>query len=277
MPIVKSRQKYATGFLIVAILGVYLSLGPSIKVNTQKTEETRHSTVMKKKYAQMSSRNAWVFKYIPGIKNTRAVYRWMALGIFGFWAIVVMFWANSDNRRKKNWMYVVVVLMILVFVPNLSSVWQHYMANRDMLLRIDNELVNDLERELDPGELVAFVPYGNDFLVNYIAPKLDIRTYNIGGDKNFKIAKSNWPKTLKELRYRKTDREFSSKVLRLLTAGDADSVVIPYFSMLWAAHSWPPALDRKEQLAPAVAELESTGLVDVSLRKYFAVVRIPPK
>ena len=77
------------------------------------------------------------------------------------------------------------------------------------------------------------MPYRNDFMVNYVAPRLGIRTYNIGQDKQLVAAREHWPETMRQFREGEIDSGFADRVLLLLAGRDADAVVLPYIDMLW--------------------------------------------
>src|SRR3546814_12682441 len=68
-----------------------------------------------------------------------------------------------------------------------------------MFLQIDEELVSQLHQNIGSGETVAFIPWGNDFIANYLAPKVGFRTFNIGGDKNLSAAQTEWPSPMRAL------------------------------------------------------------------------------
>ncbi len=57
-------------------------------------------------------------------------------------------------------------------LPHLESKWSSDVNNRESFFQIDTDLVDMLFHDLKPNELVAFLPYRNDAMVNYIAPKL---------------------------------------------------------------------------------------------------------
>jgi len=164
-------------------------------------------------------------------------------------------------------------VMIVSNLPHLQIKWIGDKANRNMFFQIDADLVSDMVGVLQKGELVAFLPYGNDFLVNYLAPRLDIHTYNIGGDKNLVEARKHWPRTMQLFQMNQIDAGFTERVLLLLARHEADAVVLPYIDMLWAAHNWPAPLVNKEKLAPVIAGLKASSSVSVNERKYYAVVR----
>lgn len=268
--VTRKQAKLASGFFLIALFGFYMAMGPSLKVNSIKPKLM--SPLMPAELAIAPTGNAWLSENVPGFKNMRAAYRWSALGIFGSWALFIMLLARAE-RRGKILCAVALGVMIVSNFPHPLAKWIHYKNNRNMFFNIDSDLVSVMAGDLQKNELVAFLPYGNDFLVNYLASRLDIRTYNIGGDKNLIEARKHWPPIMQSLQMNQIDTGFIKRVLHLLASHKADAVVLPYIDMLWAAHQWPAPLVNKEKLAPAIASLKASGSVSINERKYYTVVR----
>ncbi|MBA2880011.1 hypothetical protein HNR65_000318 [Desulfosalsimonas propionicica] len=271
----KKKTLVATGLLIVALFGLYMSLGPSLKINSIRPEsmiETgQTSPMMPEDLAICSTGNALLYKNVPGFQNMRAAYRWMALSIFGFWLLIVL--AMGRSRLYPGIIFLILVLLIIFNLPHIANTWETKVKYRDSFLNIDEELISDMEPFFKKGELLAFLPYRNDFLVNYIAARLDIKTFNIGGDKNLKEAMKYWPMSMRHFQMGKINEGFTKRVVSLLSRGTANAVVLPYIDMLWAAHAWPPPLKFKDELSPIVRELMNSENVDVKKRKYYTIVR----
>lgn len=277
------QTKLASGFLLLALFGFYLALGPSLKIDSTRPEilqiqkPGQPSRLMPAEFAIAPTGNAWLSEAVPGFKSMRASYRWSALGVFGFWALLMLRLGRTEGRVSAWWGIALLVLLITANLPNLERKWNGDKAYREMFFRIDADLVSDMELTLQKGELVAFLPYRNDFLVNYLAPRLGIRTYNIGGDKNLIEARKSWPPTMRQFLLGQVDPGFVDRVLLLLARGEADVVVLPFIDMLWAAHAWPAPTKFKQDLLPVIEELIASGFVEVDERGYYAVVRLAPR
>jgi hypothetical protein len=253
-----------------------------LKINSTKPDSlqierpNQMSALMPSNLAVAPTGNEILFEHVPGFNNMRAVYRWSALGMFGFWALILLLLVQ---KRSSNARYIVIVtigFLILNNLPNLSHQWQVYQNNRSMFLQIDNDLVKPLSQELRPGEKVAFLPYRNDFLVNYLAPTLGIQTFNIGGDKNLEEARKNWPEIMQGFKMGQLDPGFSGRIALLLTEGEATAVVLPYFDMLLAAHYWPIENCYQTEFEPILQEIEAYKLFEVDPSQQYALIRLKP-
>ncbi len=275
----RRQVRLASAFMIIALFGFYMALGPSLKVNVVKPEVMQReapgqmSVLMPADFALMPTGNAWLYQHVPGIRNMRAAYRWSALGVFGFWTLLLLLISKAKGAGKAVGLAIMGFLLI-ANLPHLEKKWIEYKTNQDMFKRIDSELVADMKETMKQGELIAFLPYGNDFLVNYIASRANIRTYNIGGDKNLVIASQQWPKAMRHYGMNRIDSNLSGIILHLLSSRKADAVVLPYIDMLWAACAWPAPLKYKNELAPVIEVLKATDHVQVDQREYYALVRI---
>jgi hypothetical protein len=229
---------------------------------------------MQEKLAVAPTGSAWLSKNVPGFKNMRASYRWIALAIFGFWALLLLLLARTDSRQVKVWSVAAMILLILSNLPHPSR-WKTYVNHRHMFLAIDRDLVTEMRQILHPHETVAFLPYRNDFLVNYLAARLNIKTYNIGGDKNLEAARGGWPPVMRQFQMGTYDPSFADRVLLLLTSQEADTVVLPYIDMLWAAHRWPAPPEFQQDAEQTLREIASLSPMRVERRKYYAIVRLP--
>lgn len=298
---VRRKRSVATGFLAMAIVGFFMALGPTLKINAiksehiQTTQPRQQSAMMPAEYGLGPTGSTWISETLPGFKSMRASYRWSALGIFALWASVIV-WAGSSRRGS---VIPVATLMLIIFlnIPNLSQRYRSLTDNRAQFLQIDEDLVDKLRVSVKRNEVVAFAPWGNDFIANYLAPTVGFRTFNIGGDKNLTAAQESWPSSMLALS-RELDRSKIAFIFKILWDKDADVLVIPYFHMLWSPHLWPcvdqttaklteiskedwnttPGFEcpdqRKIALQPFVRELERLPYVDVTDDELFATVRL---
>jgi len=293
----RSRARLATGFLILALFGLYMSLGPSLKVNSVRPEAMLEagvlSPLMPAELAVAPTGSAVLSEHLPGFQSMRAAYRWLALGMMGFWSLIVLGLADLKTAKRQVYGLGLVAVLIVFNLPHFNGQWQRapslwqlgdkwqeqlsntsYTGNRSAFLRMEQELVSEMRAVLREGELVAFLPYRNDFLVNYLAARLRIRTFNIGGDKNLSDAREHWPLAMRGFLMGQVDSVFADRVLFLLARREADVVVLPYIDMLVAAHFWPAPVEFREELVPVIADLEASGFVTIEEREHYAVVRI---
>lgn len=293
----RKRVLLATGLLLVALFGLYMSLGPSLKVNSVRPEvmiETGDfSPLMPADLAVAPTGSAILSEHLPGFQSMRAAYRWLALAMVGFWGLFVVGLGAMESHRHLAKGLLLATVLIVFNLPHFDGKWQRapiilnlgiewqeslnnmsYTNNRNAFLQMEEEFVSEMRGLLHEGERVAFLPYRNDFLVNYLAARLRIHAFNIGGDKNLFDAREHWPTVLRGFIMGQVDNGFADRVLLLLARQEADAVVLPYIDMLWSAHFWPPQVEFREELAPVIIELKDSGFVTIEERDYYAVVRV---
>lgn len=279
----RKKAKIATGALLVAAFGFYMALGPSLKINSTKPESLQlshpgqQSALMPADLAVMPTGNAWISEKLPGFNVMRASYRWSALGVFALW-LLVMIWVARTDKKGRVTMVIILLGLIVINLPNIPKRLQDSLDARTMFQQIDRDLVSELQKQISKGETVALLPWGNDFIANYLAPRTGFGTFNIGGDKNLLEAQTQWPSEMLALGG-EIDSGKVSIAMKMLFDGTADVLVIPYFSMLWSAVLWrgidETTAQRKADLRPLFKDLESyVEVVDTDL---FATIRLRPE
>lgn len=302
---VRRQSTIATGVLFVAIVGFYMALGPSLKINSTKPESLqislpRHaSALMPAEFAIMPTGNAWISETLPGFNVMRASYRWSTLGFFALWFLVMLRISRNDKKNRGLWLLGLSVL-ILCNLPDLQKRWHEGRDYRAMFKEIDHDLVSVLSQQIRPGEKVAFIPWGNDFIANYIAPAAGFRTLNIGGDKNLVAAQAGWSPEMITLGG-VIDFDRAKTAIRMLINGTADVLIVPYFNMQWSPQMWPcleqttaklnseqrevflsfPEFTcpdvRKMELHPVIYQLQQLPYVEVVDSTLFATIRLRPE
>lgn len=260
-------------FVFIAFTGLYMGMGPSIKLNSIKPEGVT-GALMSAEYAVAPTGSSLVSMNVPGFRGMRASYRWVALGFLGLWLVLVLAISEEKVKYVSYLSFLLVVCFVISNLPDIPNKISRNMSYRDAFIDIDRTLLSDLQRDLSPGEKVAFLPFRNDFFINYLASRLNIYTYNIGGDKNLSMARQYWPETMVGFVPGKVDRSFSKRLLILLEHREADIVVLPYIDMLWAAHTWPAPLKYKDEINGVIEELEKSNLVSIENRKFYSVVKL---
>jgi hypothetical protein len=290
--ITRSRER-AYPLLILAIFGTYMSLGPSLKVHSvrpqQFIEAGNLDPMMPAEVAVAPTGSALISEHLPGFNQMRASYRWLALGLFGFWALYVLLSLELQRSGRCGIAVMLALLAVIAHLPNpeirtavtpaphIPIRLRVPLEWRAGLLHIDEELALPLRQRIMPGSLVAFIPTGNDFLANYLSAMGRFKTYNVGGDKNLGIARGGWPASLRNPPPA-AHANLSALVREILLRGEADYVVIPFIDLLWHAHDWPPGEESvriaRDVRSAALGRLESSAAFQVTSERYFAIVSL---
>ncbi len=241
---VARERKRAWLFLAMAVVGVYLSLGPSLKINSTKQvpgiTAVESGPLMPARFAVMPTGSGWLSMHVPGFREMRAAYRWLGLGALGFWALTIMLLLRLHQRRPTV-AYGTTFVLMAMFLPHVSQVLDDAIANRRDAADISGTLGRDLGSVAGRHGMLLFVPHGNDFIVNYLAATAGFKTYNIGGDKNVEMAQRGWSERARNLNFSNLhDPLFLRELRTVLLVGEADAVILPYFDTLQAAIAWPP-------------------------------------
>ena len=237
---IKSSNKILIPLMLIALLSFYMSMGPSVKIDNTRTngqEELKAApTEMPASSALMPTGNAIISK-LPGFNAMRAAYRWLALSLACFWLMFVIM-AGKSNKQNNKIIIVTCLTLIFLNIPNLNKVLTSKKLYKTMLNSIDNDFISNIILKTSIGERVVFLPIGNDFLINYVAPMSGLKAYNIGGDKNLEEAKKSWPLEIRNFNASSIEGRVSS-IKSMILKGEVDAVIIPYVDMLWSAHVWP--------------------------------------
>lgn len=269
------RSGMRAAFAVASLVGFYLSLGPSIKFYSVKPDGWEGGPGMPAEFAYWPTGSAWLSENLPGFSSMRASYRWTVLGLLGSWALILLS-AAKPCRVRIGWVGACfLVAIIATNVPTARSVQARFW-DLDAFVTRERTLLADFEEAVAAGERIAFLPWRNDFLVNYIAARSQIYTFNVGGDKNVEIARAHWPPPLKNLSMGQLDGAVFGSALELLAGGDVDAVVFPYVDMLWAAHWWPYPAEFRPELMEIEQALEGTGMVVVERFNHFSTIRLAP-
>jgi hypothetical protein len=278
------KQRFALPLLLVTLLGLFLSLGPSLKVNSVRPADTNGEYLVQGRempaaMAVMPTGSAFIFSHIPGFINMRATYRWSGLMFTGLFGLTVLFFLKVSGRGSNLLGIVIVTFLIVSNLPNLPQRLIDSRYYRTAIFLMDRDF-SSLSRTIGKGGVVFFAPPGNDFIVNYLASSGGYYTYNIGGDKNLELSYQNWPDVLKSFSRGKPGSCFDEKISLVLQDKLADFVVIPYFDLKWGAHIWPwPENDvnvKREEFSATVGYFEENSSFIVAKEKLYAVISLSP-
>lgn len=285
----KKISSFSLFLMLIFLFSLYFSLGPSLKFFTTKPFNNFADTpLMSADKAMFATGTGWISQHIPGFKVMRAAYRWIALSFFMLWCLIILALAKIDKLRTS---LIIIIGTIVLYFPDLTVMQAGAVRNYEAFSSIDQQVVRPLKTSLATSDVVAFVPFGNDFIVNYLASELKIKAYNIGGDKNLNQSMLSWPENLLTLKGALSSDK-AGRIISLLSRGEADAVVIPYFDLLWSAHIWPckmantPAevkaiypdfscpAEKHKQLQPIIDQLLQLDFISVTSTPLYSVLKL---
>lgn len=228
---IKNKNWLSYSFLIVFLLSFYMGLGPTLKFNTVKKNATitntaiAYSSIMAENQGLITTGNGVITKYVPGFKAMRASYRWNALAVFALWFLLVL--ALGQNKKMQPWLVAAILIVLFFNLPNLPAQLQTQINNRLSFLKIDDSLVAELKQLIPANSIALVIPSQNDFYINYLAPKANIKTFNVGGDKNLLIAQEYWPEEVFAAAQDLNSGAIWPQI-KLLASGKANVLIVPF-------------------------------------------------
>lgn len=239
--LLRNRNWRAAVFLAITIFGFYMSLGPTVKIDARKSLEQAEKTfsynsyLMPREGAGVSTGSGVLSENMPGFRSMRGSYRWVALGSFGAWVLLVLVVAKYNGSKKAYALTGIAIALLFSHTPNLGKAWETGLNSQKRAMAINDSLLNNLKHTIDPSDIIMFLPAGNDHLLNYLASRNQFQTYNVGGDRHYVYAKSNWPALVKKLSNVGYDLDKSPcradvfLLAETLIFEDLDVIVFPFF------------------------------------------------
>ena len=261
--------------LAISLIALYLALGPSLKWNTMRGPEQVQLLYMPENAGVLQLHSSWLFEHVPGLRNMRATYRWVGLLALGCW-LVALGALPHIRGRARTWVTGAIILVLTLNLPPLVAQYRFASAQRTMVYQMDKALVEPLQGEVEPGERLAILPWSNDFAANYLAARLDVRAFNVGGDKNYLAARPGWPAALRNSEMDNIDGQVDDRAISLLLRNEADVVMLPFFDTLWDVHTWPSRDPRRVPMQAVLNELRASHLVSIREFPHYAIVRRAP-
>lgn len=280
--ITKKNCPISYPLLIIALLALWLALGPVIKYYDIKPASCAgrfNSLDNLKDLSKYIPTGNGILTKLPVFKTMRTPYRWTALSMMAFWSLV-MVWMGSFSKRTYIAVYVMLTLLFFN-MPNFQKQIRGYIENRNSFYNFENDMVSSCREQVLPNERVLFLPYDNNFTAPYISSRAPFVTYNIGGDKNVALAREKLPPKITKLVSSCTSLSSISliQVLQLLTSGYVDVIIIPYYFSNFV-FSWPPSVKTidsiKKQITPLVQNFQAIEALQLRDNKFFLLVRLSP-
>lgn len=227
---IKNKNPVVLFFIVLSIVSIYLSLGPSLKINSTKPYP-QISQLMTEEYALFPTGNEIIYQYLPGFKTMRVTFRWLAMFTFSSWTIVMIFLSSLKFKSKNIFQFIILILLIVSYLPYLPERLNKQVINRNQLIELEEIFVPKVANQVTSDEVIIFIPMTNDFAANFISSYGNFRTYNVGSDKSLDFASQNWPDRIINI-----DKQFKDS-----TNFDIDSVleslkkneiiIVPFFSL----------------------------------------------
>lgn len=288
---VSRDRTFRYSLLLIALFGTYMSLGPSLKFHSLRPDKPSSEqglrSSMSKEFAIGSTGSGILSEKLPGFKNMRASYRWLALGLFGFWGLFALLVVKLQKKDRNKFALFLILVAIVSNLPQRETGGSiHYLSSKFLksYRQLHKDLSLPLSQQIEPDTWVVFaLPYEsktpNDFVVTYLAPNANFKTYNIGGDKNVKMAQQNWPSSIKNL-LKVDSKNALPYVQEVLLTDTVNYVIIPFFDSLYDADMWPPAQEKvelaKKGYAKVITALKSDPDFQVNVYPYYAIISLKP-
>jgi hypothetical protein len=281
----RSNRGWVLGLLALGLIGLVMSLGPSLKVGATRpplaAEVTYQSYLMPKQDGIIELPTTLLDEHAPGITQMRATYRWflltrwslIALATLGVQELLV-----RSRRSKHPWPAVLAVgllacLSVAELMPAPSARLHTFRAGENQRLAMER-VATELKSALPARSLVAYVVGGvspaSDYLASFLTPRANLRSYNIGDDKGLLLSKAHWPASVSKVI--QGPNVLATNVEPVLVNHLADAIIVPKFDLRWSAYSWPPALVYQQRGTVFADQLAAVPGLHVKAYQWFYVV-----
>lgn len=278
----KKITRLIAGLCIAGAVAFVLSLGPSLKINSERgplpEPITYQSYLMPAESAVVGLPTEILYENVPGLSSMRATYRWHVITVL---TIIILAGVGLSRltRRRAPLGFIILTLLIIELLPNPISTISNNRAMYDQLNLFNEEVVEPLRSKLKLSEQIVYYPSaGNDYLASYLTPTLDIQSYNTGNDKVLARASVAWPSDVRELLQSDpaelTYRQQGELVKKVLMNESASAVIVPYFNLRWSAYAWPPDMTGFEKAQAVTQYAKEDEELVIYEDTFFSVIRL---
>lgn len=240
---VRRKAFFAKVIIVAGVAALFLSLGPSLKINDHKvslpaSRVSFSDYLMPKAAATLDLHTDFIYQKIPGIKNMRAVYRWLLLFKFALVIGAALFLSFLLRRSSYLIAILLIIFTAMEMLPDFRVLQHDYRQRYHEMVLFNSEVLPALAGYVQDSEKIYYLSHENDFLANYISAKLKVRSYNCGGDKNRVLSSRYQPESVLNMT---KGHDVADNAFQALRSGAVDKIVIPYFNLRWNSYYWPPS------------------------------------
>lgn len=240
----KYRTKYSITLFIVAIIMFVLACGPAFKFCKFIPEDASVYSVSMEGQFVFPWKFLW---YIFPISDMRTVYRWMfgsyiCLIINASYILSNVLENEKKNKKRRIFAICVIGLMIIEYFPNntFDSVKNKF-DNYQMAVQQKNDMCDEIRPYIEESSIAVISNMGgrdNHYSCQIIASGLNIKVYNVSGDKNAAIL-SELPGEISNIINQGDLDELTKNTITVLENDEADYVIFPAFDLRTGATKWP--------------------------------------
>ena len=269
-------------FLTVGIITLFLSLGPSLKINdhrhldqTSMDSYSYEDYLMPEASATLSLPHAFLYK-IPPIKYMRSVSRWFLPTVMVFVVLLMVLLTLLWNRGWRGRIIAVLftVLIVSEYTPSYSHRLEQVNYSTSCFNAFNSTALAGFREGVKQEDLVFFIQLGglsNGYFSTYLCADVECRSYNVSSDKAVDLSMKQWPAELQEV-------SISPKIdamIALLKTKVVTVFVFPHFDMRWDSYSWPPDEDTKSRFAGFARQFDNgKGEIVFQSNEWFSFLRL---
>lgn len=271
----------ACAAMLAGLFAVLLSLGPSLKFNDFRDDQTRASALgfnaylMPEEAATMPLHTGWIYQNVPGIRNARVLARWQVLARLALVVVMLLvlraLW--GDGRRVPA--VLLAVLAVLEVAPNPVTVAGESRGARERAELVHGTHAREFAALVRRGERTLLLQLhdgasDNEYAANTLCARARAHCYNAGGDKAMIVVESAWPT---EILAARRHRDIGGNVEAAFDKGLLDVVVVPHFDLRHVVYPWwQGGVDRGSIDRALAGEFGGRGL-SVQQGEGFTIVR----
>ncbi|MDZ8171046.1 hypothetical protein [Microbacterium xanthum] len=275
----RSVRRDVVALVLAGLGGLVLALGPALKIAAAFDPALSDSaTIMPAGAGLLELPTRLIYEHVPGFEYMRSTYRWILVTKLALILLALIAVERLLRRRRTAVAVSLIAIALLEVSFNPIDAVRTNVERASVVQAFDRDVVEPMNSAIDKGSRVVMVSgtlNHNDYLSVYLAPRLDIQTWNIGNDKALRRARAGWPEEIDYLIGRQPEGEaMKTAAADMILQGRVDAVVTLNFDLRNNAKSWPPSdtlFDRGEAIT---AVFEDDPRFSVERDEYFSVVTL---
>lgn len=265
----KFRDKYSIVLFVVGVIMFVLSLGPALKFGTFIDVNEWEYEVKLDNQLVFPWKNMY---FIFPLSKMRTTYRW----IFGTYiCLVVNFvYIVSKVMQDKKYRTMGCVLLCIAFVeyfPNntMNTVTGRF-DNYNMAVQQKADLCDEIRPYVEADSVAVLSNFGaskNCYLAACIGAGLDIRVWNVTGDRNVEMFSGMMPEEIQGILSEASPENLTCYTDKVLVNGKADYVIFPTFNLRKDVYEWPEAQENRAR------QLEIINIIEDALESKYNCIK----